>query len=273
MRFPTSLDPMRLSGGPAIECATLAGAPAGIETDADVAAVIEPICDFFRARQDEASAFVIACFSDPGIRCGAKRRGPAVLRDGGKRLPERRSAGEIASGSSPSCPRRWRAITDTSSAWVSAIGSRPICRSGSVSRTSRTSERTFGRLCDAGRALRDDHRADVMLLGCAGMAQYRRRLEKALGYAGGGTGAGGSDAGAGSGPGSLRAVLNAARFAPDAAVAAHPPAVTAVDEGRMRRRFRAISQFPASAEHEWGGVPPAQPGGGGRGPVRSVMRP
>ena len=32
-----------------------------------------------------------------------------------------------------------------------------------------------------GRALRDEDEADVLVLGCAGMARYRERLEDALG--------------------------------------------------------------------------------------------
>ena len=42
-------------------------------------------------------------------------------------------------------------------------------------------QRAYPRLCRVGQSLRDEHRADVLLLGCAGMAPYRRRLEEALG--------------------------------------------------------------------------------------------
>ena len=37
------------------------------------------------------------------------------------------------------------------------------------------------RLVSAGRRLKDDHGAGVVILGCAGMAGYRKRCEKAAG--------------------------------------------------------------------------------------------
>ena len=42
-------------------------------------------------------------------------------------------------------------------------------------------ERTFARLCEVGEALKTEHDAEVVLLGCAGMAQYRRAVEAEIG--------------------------------------------------------------------------------------------
>jgi allantoin racemase len=39
---------------------------------------------------------------------------------------------------------------------------------------------TLTRLIDTGRQLRDQHGADVLVMGCAGMARYRADLEEAL---------------------------------------------------------------------------------------------
>ncbi len=61
-----ALAPLRMAGGPAIECLTLAEGPPGIETQAQVEQVVQPLCRLVRARED-AGAFVIACFSDPGL--------------------------------------------------------------------------------------------------------------------------------------------------------------------------------------------------------------
>jgi Asp/Glu/hydantoin racemase len=36
-------------------------------------------------------------------------------------------------------------------------------------------------MCDAGEKLRDEHGADVIVMGCAGMASFRRPLQDALG--------------------------------------------------------------------------------------------
>ena len=59
--------PLRIPGGPAIECLTLAEGPPGIESQSDADNVIAPLCNTIRARDDEAAAFVVACFSDPGL--------------------------------------------------------------------------------------------------------------------------------------------------------------------------------------------------------------
>jgi Asp/Glu/hydantoin racemase len=41
--------------------------------------------------------------------------------------------------------------------------------------------RTFRRMCEVGRLLRDEDGADVFVMGCAGMARYRQRLQDELG--------------------------------------------------------------------------------------------
>jgi Asp/Glu/hydantoin racemase len=42
-------------------------------------------------------------------------------------------------------------------------------------------EVTLGRMAEVGGRLRDEHGADVLVMGCAGMARYRARLEASLG--------------------------------------------------------------------------------------------
>ena len=66
-----AIAPLRMAGGPAIECVTLADGPPGIETQAHVEQVVQPIARLVRARED-AAAFVIACFSDPGLHARAR---------------------------------------------------------------------------------------------------------------------------------------------------------------------------------------------------------
>lgn len=62
-----ALGPMRLAGGPEIVCRTLAGAPIAIEDERDSARVVMPLCALIGAEEASAAAFVIACFSDPGL--------------------------------------------------------------------------------------------------------------------------------------------------------------------------------------------------------------
>ncbi|MGH6917807.1 MAG: aspartate/glutamate racemase family protein, partial [Geminicoccaceae bacterium] len=73
-----AIDPLRMAGGPAIECVTLAEGPPGIETQAHVEQVVQPIVRLVRARED-AAAFVIACFSDPGLHLAREATPRPVL--------------------------------------------------------------------------------------------------------------------------------------------------------------------------------------------------
>src|SRR5438309_3366390 len=59
--------PLRMAGGPAIETATLKEGPPGIETQQHVDGLIPPLVSFVRKNEERYAAFVIACYSDPGI--------------------------------------------------------------------------------------------------------------------------------------------------------------------------------------------------------------
>ena len=62
-----SLDKMRYAGGPKITCVTLAEGPFGIETQRQVDEVTVPLCALIDRNKDKYDAFVIGCFSDPGV--------------------------------------------------------------------------------------------------------------------------------------------------------------------------------------------------------------
>jgi Asp/Glu/hydantoin racemase len=42
-------------------------------------------------------------------------------------------------------------------------------------------KKTFGRMVEVGKTLRDQHGADVVVMGCAGMARYRKPLQDEIG--------------------------------------------------------------------------------------------
>ena len=56
-------------------------------------------------------------------------------------------------------------------------GERPLDMS--VAETA-SGEGTFAKMTEVGKQLRDDDRADVIVMGCAGMARHRKPLEEAL---------------------------------------------------------------------------------------------
>src|SRR5947209_7818848 len=61
-----ALAPLRFADGPEIVCSTLAEGPFGIETQADAESVAMPLRRLVEA-DNGADAFVIACYSDPGL--------------------------------------------------------------------------------------------------------------------------------------------------------------------------------------------------------------
>src|SRR5688572_29169408 len=61
------LAPLRVPGGPEIVCQTLPEGPPGIESQRDADSVILPLCRRVAEQEAQAAAFVIACFSDPGL--------------------------------------------------------------------------------------------------------------------------------------------------------------------------------------------------------------
>src|SRR6185436_16971786 len=62
-----ALEALRFANGPEIVCSTLAEGPFGIETQADVESVVMPLRRLVEA-DNSSDAFVIACYSDPGLQ-------------------------------------------------------------------------------------------------------------------------------------------------------------------------------------------------------------
>src|SRR6202795_51375 len=62
-----ALQPLDFADGPEIVCATLAEGPFGVESQADVDSVAMPLRRLVESDNGSA-AFVIACYSDPGLQ-------------------------------------------------------------------------------------------------------------------------------------------------------------------------------------------------------------
>ena len=173
-----ALAPLRMADGPAIECLTLAEGPPGIETQAHIEQVVQPLCRLVRARQD-ADAFVIACFSDPGLYACREATDRPVLGIAECGLLTALTRGErfgIVAILRTSLPRHLRYVRQLGLATRFA-GDLPLGL-GVVELAD--ADRTFDRMQAVGARLRDQHGADVLVLGCAGMAAYRAPLEQAL---------------------------------------------------------------------------------------------
>ncbi|MBU1306021.1 MAG: aspartate/glutamate racemase family protein, partial [Alphaproteobacteria bacterium] len=161
-----------------IVCATLPHAPLGIETDADVAEVAPMVVDF--VRDTPADAYVIACFSDPGVE--AVRRitdkpvfGIAEAAYCGALLHGKRF-GVISLG--PSSIARHHAHIARLGLSERLGGDRAVDMSVAEANETHQAEAAIRVV---GQRLREEDGADVLILGCAGMGAQRPGLQAALG--------------------------------------------------------------------------------------------
>jgi len=175
-----ALEGLRFPGGPAIECLTLREGPPGIESQAQSDAVVAPLLALIASRETDAGAFVIACFSDPGLHAARERCRRPVFGIAESAMATALTRGErfgIVSILEASLPRHARAVR---AAGLSERFAGDVAIGLGVTPLSSEQE-TYGRLLAAGETLRDARGADVLILGCAGMARYRARLEAAIG--------------------------------------------------------------------------------------------
>ena len=173
-----ALDPLRFENGPEIVCATLHEGPFGIETQADVESVVMPLRALVAA-DNSSDAFVIACYSDPGLhvcREGTTRPVFGIAECGVlTALARAGSFGVIAIGQR-SIPRHMRYLRQMGLIDRLA-GERPL--NMSVAQTA-SGEGTLERMIEVGRQLKEEDGAQAVVMGCAGMARHRHPLEDAL---------------------------------------------------------------------------------------------
>ena len=174
-----ALAPLRFQGGPGIVCLTLAEGPPGIETQEHVDSVVAPIRRRVEAEDQSAAAFVIACFSDPGLKEAREATAKPVfgIAESGLMGAMARAGrvGVIAIlEASVERHRRFYAARGIESR---IAGELPL----NLGVLELAEEKVaFARLTEVGGRLRDAFRAEILVLGCAGMARYRARLEAAL---------------------------------------------------------------------------------------------
>lgn len=173
-----ALDILRSPGGPEIVCETLSEGPPGIETQEHVESVVIPLVRHLEATA--ADAYVVGCFSDPGLALAREKlRGPVLgisesafhMAIG---LGQRFGVLAIKSGS---IPRHLRYIRSLGLAERLA-GDRPL-EIGVLELLD--ARRVIDRIIEVGKELRDRDGADVLVLGCASMGGYRREVEERVG--------------------------------------------------------------------------------------------
>jgi Asp/Glu/hydantoin racemase len=176
----TALQPLRLVNGPEIHAVTIERGPAAVQTQQDMASVTLLLSRLVVEKQDQVGAFVIACFSDPGL---------AAVREISRRPVF--GIGECAVLTAMTLGQRFGVIAMQRSALdrhlrtYGAMGvmdrfAGELAVDLSMEQLSNP-EITFKRLLEVGRQLREHKQADVLIMGCAGMAAYREPLQRELG--------------------------------------------------------------------------------------------
>ena len=174
-----ALVPLAFAEGPEILCETLREGPAGIETQEHVESVTLPLRRRVEAASD-VDAFVIACYSDPGLHVA--REGTAspvfgIAECGVLTALTRADRFGVIAIKSRSIPRHIRYLRQMG-LMDRLAGERPL--EMSVAETA-SGDRTLERMIAIGRELKEIDGAGAIVMGCAGMARHRRPLEEELG--------------------------------------------------------------------------------------------
>lgn len=172
--------PLRMPGGPAIEAVTLKEGPPGIETQQHVDGVVPHLIQLVQRKEAECAAFVIACYSDPGLHSAREATKKPVLGISECGILTALTLGQkfgVIAILQKSIPRHLRymgalGVMDRLAAELPV--NLPVLELSDE-------KKTFGRMVEVGKALRGTHGADVIVMGCAGMARYRKALQDEVG--------------------------------------------------------------------------------------------
>jgi allantoin racemase len=174
-----ALQPLRFEGGPEIDCVTLKQGPFGVETQADLESVTMPLRALV-TRDNSADAFVIACYSDPGLQvCREATPRPVfgIAEAGVLSALARGDRFGVIATAQRSIGRHLRYLRQMC-LMDRFAGERAL--EMSVAETT-SGDGTLARMIEVGHQLKDQDGANVVVMGCAGMARHRKALEDALG--------------------------------------------------------------------------------------------
>lgn len=163
-----------------IVCETVADGPESIATMADHAVAQGTLIRYLEARNEDADAIVIACFSDPALPAAKEVTGRPCFGLGESGMLAAMQRGlrfGVVALAEASVERHIRRVGELGLSSRYA-GSRPV--SLSVPELA-DRDRTVDAMIEAGRKLVADDGADVLVMGCAGMADYRAALAEGAG--------------------------------------------------------------------------------------------
>ncbi|MBF0277354.1 MAG: aspartate/glutamate racemase family protein [SAR324 cluster bacterium] len=174
-----ALNALRVEGGAEIVCHTLHSGPYGIESQKDIDSVSVPLSLKVAENQD-FDAFVIACYSDPGLFVCREMTSKPVFG-----MQESAVLTALARGDrfgviaiAEASIKRHRRYLRQMDLDRRLAGERALEMSVAESASG---EGSLEKMIEVGKLLKREDGADVVILGCAGMAIHRNALERELG--------------------------------------------------------------------------------------------
>lgn len=173
-----AIAPLR-SFGIQIRCMTLAEGPPGIESQRQADLTVAPMLEL-AAAQTDAAGYVIACFGDPGLHALRDQTDLPVVGIQEAAVMTALTLGQrfgVIAILPPSIPRHLRAfgamgvLDRLAGDRALGLGVADLADPG----------KSLDAMIATGRRLRDDDGANVLIMGCAGMARYREPLQDASG--------------------------------------------------------------------------------------------
>jgi len=174
-----AMDALRAWGTP-IRCVTLAKGAPGIENQRQADLAIGPMLDLAASLEPEALGFVIACFGDPGLHALRDQTALPVVGIQEAAVMAALQLGQrfgVISILPASIPRHMRSF-GAMGVMDRLAGDRAL---GMGVAALSDENATLAAMTETGCALRDLDGADVLIMGCAGMARYGKALEQATG--------------------------------------------------------------------------------------------
>ena len=163
--------------GPILRFRTNAAGPMAIESDGDVVVAARQV--YAMAAQDPADAFVISCFSDPGVvslRASGPRPVFGIAEAAYRAAVARHGGFGVVSIVEASVGRHARHVAS-----LQLTEHLRGDRSLDLGVAGAAEGAALARIIAVGQALRDLDKAPAIILGCAGMGHHRSRVEAELG--------------------------------------------------------------------------------------------
>lgn len=173
-----AIDPLRQFGTP-IRCLTLAEGPPGIENQRQADLTIAPMLALAAAQQD-AAGYIIACFGDPGLHALRDQTALPVVGIQEAAVMTALTLGQtfgVIAILPQSIPRHLRAF-GAMGVLNRLAGDRAL---GLGVADLADPDKSLSAMIKTGKQLRDTDGANVLIMGCAGMAHYRETLEAETG--------------------------------------------------------------------------------------------